>query len=475
MVPNKEFERGSFVYYTSGRILKPLDIFTYWCARKKGEVPPPEEIRVVPTGLGGFPVQTPNYMVPPSYVGNGRKELALRTLGIQPSYALERLVNYLGHCLPDQKYYPLTTLNVIKASPFLYGMLAITGLRLWSEPRLALMAGVQILDRIIDNKIDAFRAGELSGDYRRVEEELYDVADTAASEIEAKMIRVLKTPDSGIGDEVVVHTRGGDVRVARKIGRLSILEGEKVSMAVIGPANVGKSTAVANLEHASRVLIENITNVTELWSLAIPCHAVDFDVRTPDIDKIRNGGFQGFLTDKKVDWTTELALQTVDKFLTADSGVYFVSTPGGRPDQITDTLSLPLDSAILLLRAGDQTEWESVSSEWADVLKKNGVTPLALVRSRKQGETSRLGAPAENSALTNISWKQRGGFEKQEWLGHVRGRLVGASRKIVSDEFYVDLAKLLLLDLLPGLVIDRYQRALNYTSLTFQDRSRFDD
>lgn len=263
------------------------------------------------------------------------------------------------------------------------------------------------------------------------------------------------------------------MEVARKIGRVNILEGEKVSVAVIGPANVGKSTTVANLEHTSQNLIRSITNVAEFWPLAIPCHAVDFDARTPDIGEIRRGGFQSFSADEKISWTNSLATQVVSNFLSADKGIYFVSTPGGNPDQITRTLSLPLDSAILLLRAEDQAEWDNAYKVWADVLRGNGVTPLALVRSRKPGEISRSGATAENSAITNISWRSREGFGKQDWLGQVRGRLVGASRKIVDDTFYEDLAKLLLLDLLPGLVVDRYQTALRYASTIFEKYRRF--
>lgn len=468
MALNTESDRGRFVYYVPRQILDPLSIFAFWCAYKKGEVPPPGEVRVVSTSLSGVPVKTADYMVPPLFTRNGKDELIQQASQLPPSRVLTRLVNYLCHCLPDQKFYPLATLERIGASPFLYGQMTIAALRLWHEPQLALLAGTQILDRLVGNKIDAFTAGKLSGDDKWTHEELREVAKNTAAEIQGSMEKMLRRADRGTEEIVTVNTQNGEVQVKRNVGRTAILEGQKISLAVVGPANVGKSTMVANLEHAGRMLLESISMDSMLWSLAVPCQVVDFDIRTPDIERIKQGKFASFSPEQKVPWTGSMATQVVGNFLAADKGVYFVSTPGGKPDDITNILSLPLDGAILLLKALTQAEWDNAYPEWSGVLRSNGVVPLALIRSRRVGESGRSGTPTESSALTNISWKQREGFDKQAWLGQVRGRFVGARREIVSgDAFYIDLAKLLLFDLLPGLVVDRYQTAFKYSQSVF--------
>lgn len=469
-----ETERNPFIYYVPGQILNPLSIFAFWCAHKMGEVPPPGEVRVVSTSLSGVPVKTIGYMVPPLFTGKGKNELTRQTSELPSSWVLKRLVNYLSYCLPDQKLYPLATLERIKASPYLYGQMTIAALRLWREPQLALLAGTRILDRVVDNKIDPFTAGELSGDDRWVLEELREVTKDATAEIQSSMDKILRRADRGIGIPVTIYTQNREVEVERKVGRLALLENQKVSLAVVGPANVGKSTMVANLEHAGRRLVELAGMTPELWSLAVPCLAVDFDASTPDIGRIQQGEPASFSADQKMPWTMSLATGVVRDYVAADKGIYFVSTPGGKPDNITTTLALPLDCAILLLKAATQAEWDSEYRVWSEVLRSNGVVPLALVRSRRVGENTRFGTPAESSALTNISWRQRGEFAKQDWLGQVRGRLVGPHREIVDgDAFYTDLAKLLLLDLLPGLVVDKYHAALNYANTIFQKYKRF--
>lgn len=470
MAKTTEREGNPFVYYVPRQILDPLTIFSYWTAHMRGEVPNPSDIRVVPISLRGNPTITESYMVSPIFTHRGRDQIIEQIATLPQNWTLTRLGNYLSFCLPNQQLGPLQTLERMNASPLVFALMSISSMRHWEDPHLALMAGMQLINRIIDQKVDPIRAGELGNENQHSLEELRDISSSTQTKIEGKVAQMITRAETGEDDFIKIKLIDQELVLRRTIGRASILEGHKVSVAVIGPANSGKSTMVANLEFAMSEVIKSITNVPNFWSLTLPCRAIEFDAATPDLQRIIKGVSASLPSNEKVVWTSSIAMGLVQKFLTADNGISVVSTPGGRPDRITDTLTLPLDAAILLIAANDQADWDMKFKLWTNVLRQNGVTPLALVRRRDVGEISRTtGKPVEASAITNITSVKRGYFHKLDWVNQVRGRLVGPRRKIEDgDTFYHALAQLLIYDLLPGLIIDRYLKSLKYTKIIFK-------
>lgn len=493
-------EKGARTVYIAGsQIPTPQAIFTYWCNLKLGRVVDPYKATIISTPHRAEEHVSTEYVRIPAMAGKTGRERQTSLVGKiedrrifsrKEMRRIERMSDYLNTCSLGQKLSPLGTLDRIdNASVWFYSHLVQAGLENWRDPGSAVKEGIGVIDYFLGGEeMDPFKYKKGEND-RKLRCKVERQSLVTLQEIEEKLDQFWNY--SNLGKEVVIsipvlkkgeegQVAVGETRVesedehefkvdiVRKTGRLKILRDEKVNLGVIGPKESGKSTVVANLVVGIKQYLNKIKEEqTELEIDDLECRVFDFDVSTPDVvEIIRQDGFQGFEQDEKIEWSSELAIQVVEEFHASDVGIYIINTPGGVPDKITKVLTAPLERVMLLVAADEDVEWGKKRGTWVTALKENGIIPMILARSRLSGERSRVTGEIVEDAVTSFNWKKIEGYGDHDWLGRVGGRAVQLNREILSGNPFIErTVKLLSLDILPGIVVDKYLATKEYVSL----------
>lgn len=390
------------------------------------------------------------------------------TLTGKQKWILGRIATYIDICR-GQKDHPLKTLAKTGASPYLYQKLVAVSMRHLGQPIEALRAADQIFNFFMTNDLDPFdfRRGVLDNDERKI---IHDLIDTHLQKIEHEISLFRRLAETGPTISFVIPVlhreephqaiTTGETRVdewltlERPLGRLRILEGERVSLAIVGPANSGKSTLTASLVVAVNKLINEARSHVDLTDLRLGCDFMDLDRQRPDVAEILSGS--GSSERSKTHWTPALAMATAKEFIGRQGNIIIGDAPGGSPDKITEIVVGPADLTILLILAENDESWEKQRQQWQAGLRQIGQTPVVLLRSRKPGETSPITGERLESTTTSFRWAEGEFFKPHYWISRVGGRVVGLARKVREDDYCIStLAKILLFDLLPQAVIAR--------------------
>jgi len=218
-----------------------------------------------------------------------------------------------------------------------------------------------------------------------------------------------------------------------------LLSGQHLTIGVVGQAGLGKSTITANLFHELEEQIRRQSRRSGWRDFGIKVRYLDADFGTPTLSAIMAGKAQDkeALRKLKRPWTMKMAVEAVRQVELgrSEANILLVDFPG-KVDQITELLAAPLDGAILVTPSGGGSGSEET---WGNLLDNTlGIELLAHIFSGKPGEESKVMRHSLNDA--------------------VRGQITRSDRRVHSyDRFYMHLAKVLLFNLLPYLVEQRYK------------------
>lgn len=252
-------------------------------------------------------------------------------------------------------------------------------------------------------------------------------------------------PDKRIGTIPIFKSHTPGEREVIATARYELREGrvwelaQTIRMVVGGPAGSGKSTVVASLAFEMKNILASLRTRTGWEGLRVRVEPVNLDLATPTLEAISAGARNDCLTleAKKRQWSIELALEALDRFLEATEGANIVigDLPGGTPDSITEIVMAPADVAILVTK-----DWKQMPI-WKEYLDRLGITLVSQVRSH-------LAEEEFSSVVTT--------YRKGEYFG---GRIVGLDRVDRSwDRFISWLAEFLLFDILPSFIEERRRK-----------------
>lgn len=480
----KENSPKAELIFISGEVPTPPAMFEYFLQQRLGRICDSPEVIPVLTTTSGVDQAGVLLSLPPQanlehWWEQIEKITGRERLGRERQRVLGRLANYCNHCqIQAEGRLPLERLRKQRASPYLYQRLVEICLRHFGQPARALEASQQLFAHFEEYEIDPFTYQNAEPPDLKI---LREIAFTEAQN-ELNAYRQMANGGSTTSFEIpILHQESagqlisaGETRVEeilrliRPLGRLRVLEGlgrNKVSITIAGPANSGKSTLTASLTVKINELISQAMSSVDLADLQLHCHPIDLDACTPDIERIlRESGFGD--RPKRV-WTPTLALATAREFLRQEREIIIGDAPGGDPDDITTTVISPSDLTILLVAADTDQEWRDRHHRWQDALKKMGRPPVVLLRSRRQGERSPVTGDELESMVTSFRWHD-GSYPfdlpfsgSHDLVDRVGGRIVGLNRKVKDNDPGIDLlAKLLLFDLLPMVVIRRKAQTL---------------
>lgn len=476
-------ETARVVYLSGEQIPTPHSIFAYWALVKLGALDP-QNCVIIPSSLKAERSELDEHIVFPKFDGKeGREFVSNLVNDLKESDQLDwkqkklvsRIGNYLSHCNTNQRYTPRKTLENLKSSTLFYDLLVEASLRPGEGIQQALKNGAIVIEHYLAKDTDPFShqnktltktvtatiSSRLNATFSKavsVKQELMNALQSKNQTIVSVPL-LKKQPD---GTVAVGETREEQiVDVELDLGVVELFKNQKIGFAIVGPPNSGKSTVAANLKYyCEKTLADHgITGIS--------VGLADFDARTPDAEKIASdSGFTHFEEHEKGKWSTQLAAQTVRNYYeNSTDNIVIINTPGGNPDKITEILFMPIDGVMLLVaphknaKHPDQN-WVERRDVWKKALRSYGVKTIALVRSRLEGEVSRVTGKEVKSAVTSLHWEKDS--DGNLWLRHIGGRAIDLKRGLKEDKFFEQFAPLLLFDIAPKIVLDKMQSKSKY-------------
>lgn len=495
-----EDQEGAPIVYISGDIPDPATIIDIYLNRKLGNISP--DYQLFPSLSVGQTIQTNEFVsISTTRKGFGHN---LRDMINELSYEdglsdnekirlrqemriLKRITNYVTITRETLGYgkekSPLGKLRKLKASTIFYDLMVGVSLRHHDDPKQIIEASSQLIDHLVDERIDPFTIKEkpdlefaaierIISNSKRLQEFLGSEIDSTHKDagvwpmMEFELQEFLRD-DKGHMEYGETRTEKEPFVLKRALGRLRMLEGQKVSLVIAGPPHSGKSTLTASLFLEMNSLLDTVRNNINYADLSVRCGNVDLDKSTPDVQRILH---QETNERVKSRWTNERALDVALEFIDKDASIVIADAPGGKPDHVTDVVVAPADIALLLIAAEEGETWAKIRDQWRESLTNVGVKTAVLVNSRQAGGVN----PSTNeeivSAVTNFKWLEGSAPDNSDWIRYVGGRVVGLEMKpLENDPFVSTLAKLLVFDIFPQVVTDRKRRTKRYFESIYTD------
>lgn len=378
---------------------------------------------------------------------------------------------------------PYKSLRSQRASVLFYNQLLAASIDNFTEPARALDRGAQIIGDFVEQRRDPYSFGRGQADIG-TEQHIVGVASSIKATLQSESEDLLTLANWGpkvfYSLPKLFRERGkppgrGETRVSeyvgveRSLGRLRILEGQKVRIVIVGPPHSGKTSLTLSLNNEINRLLGEAKDLSEFTDLKASCGVVDLDKSTPDAARILNGGDTGRV---KATWSLPLAHEAARGFLDQETSIVLADAPGGDPDEITRLVTAPADLGIFLIAAESDNEWESSRDKWRRALRSVGVKPVVQIRSRRDGELNEVTGDQIQSTITTFSWSKWEGLPEKSWIVRVGGRVIGLKGEVKMNDPFIDLlAKVILFDLAPAVVVERNIRNQSYIEQVIADYS----
>ena len=406
------------------------------------------------------------------------------------TFILCRLKNYALQCHQKKGVSPRQVLEGMGSSSALYDTFIGIQSRYFGDQRRIFQETFKLLAFFIDNKKDPFKTLEvdcfeeysdpinssarlsslcLSADRR---DRSYQKALRKRGVFTVSFPKLKRQPDG--------HVRAGETEIERDdkgkeifpvfefpLGALKILEGENLSIVVVGPPHSGKTSLVASLLYRAEQFIDGVKQNPQFSDSRLKCGYVDLDEWTPDARRLLSQ--QPQLPRKQTPWNNSLASKVFHQYLASKkfgAQITFCDSPGGefdpeegchKPNDILRTIIAPADAAIVLT-----SEWRQQNA-WRKVLSELGIKPIVFLHSRPGVELdSQTGLPIDSTITT---------FSKGSLI--LSGRIVNLTGDIKEHDGFIERAvPILLLHILPSLVQEKNDKIRSQLSLL--SREQFD-
>jgi len=325
--------------------------------------------------------------------------------------------------------------------------LAFTGqLSRHGKPKKAMADCAKVFDRIHSESLNpAVIADKLDAKVKCVYEELSQLRYRLGA-----YARPLTTPISerrkGITDpDRLRHITGYKQMILDEalVVYLMLMGGPTILIG--GPPATSKSTTMPALDVEFSSQLDCLRNRPGPWRRIRKLRALMkmLDLADPVADSIRNHAVPNRRISKanKREWTPELVQESVRSMFELQSlpgpKLVVADLPGRITEEVTEPLSVFASFGIILGPA-DQDEWVKVKAEWTKYFRKIGVPVIAKIKVTKKGD----------SMLVELLDGD-----------HIYGRLRLHKRLITgSDPFIVQLAQLLMFNIIPGHLVRVHQR-----------------
>ncbi len=482
--PNPE---GAPVVYTSDPVPTPAFILSYYLQKRLGNVR--EDCQLVPSlsvsrdrvSAEFISISTSQPGMRERMVESVDKLSEAQDLSGSEKKKLMRMVNYVDHTRWDfmrstKIVSPLQSLMRIGASTVFYDLLVDVSLHHPQDPKEAIEAGVQVVDHFLHNGHDPFKFGKgetEDSDYTQQRiKRLIELKNIKSEQVQRYKESVehgrkvkIELPIFRVGEDG--RRRFGETHieeimaVERGLERLRILEGENVGLVIVGPPHSGKSTMTASLTRELNQLLTKTKQDYRYADLRVGCSYVDLDKSTPgDTSRVIVG--EDMAGREKHEWTNQLALEASTDFLQVSSNIKIADAPGGDPDHITEVVIGPADLGLLLIAEKEGEKWAQARDTWGDALNSVGVDIAVLARSRREGEVDHDTGQEVESSITTFRFIEGEGSGR-DWIEYIGGRVTGLDLKLKKEDGFISpLAKVLLFDIFPQVVIKRREKAMRY-------------